>query len=240
MQKWIVSSLLGVAVSSAALADDYVRTGPGTTTLNASAPARGDDAFTRRHIATEMDHLTTRLALTPSQQVAVKAAMEGVVHGTGRQTVDQALHQVCDAKQLAAWRQLIEDSETQSAAERATFESNRIAKLVDLSAVRTDELYSALYPIELKGQTDAVSVHTAAEHFAFDSAQLQEKEAALAKILTPAQMVTYRLDHQRQVAAAAANLNGSMDLAAAKSYPTNTATAQISQPTFNLTGYVEP
>jgi hypothetical protein len=53
-------------------------------------------------------------------------------------------------------------------------------------------------------------------------------------------MVTYRLDHEGRVAAAAANMKASMDLAAAKSYPTSNATAQIAQPTFSLTGYVEP
>jgi len=239
MQKWIVTSLLGVALASAAYADD-IKTGPGTTALTAATPARGDDAFTQQHIATEMDHLTARLSLTPSQQVAVKAAMEGVVHGTGRQSVNQVVRQICDAKQLAAWEQIIAEDRAWNAAQGAAYESHRISQLVGLDAAKQEELRVALYPIELRGRNGVSSVRTAADIFAFDAAQLRDKEAALAKILTPAQMVTYRLDHEGRVAEAAANVKASMDLAAAKSYPVNNTTSQVTQPTFNLTGYVEP
>jgi hypothetical protein len=146
---------------------------------------------------------TYRLKLTSPQQVRMKAAMEGVLDGTATRSPDQVIHEIGSPQQIASWEQLLSVDRAEYAQRNVSLESKRIADLLNLDSATQDQVRAVLYPVELKYAIAKGSDRSAADYFVADGIHLREREAALAKVVTPAQLASFLAHDERQAAAAA-------------------------------------
>jgi cell division protein FtsB len=149
--------------------------------------------------------LKTRLHLTPDQEAALQAEMDGETKkmqemsasvmqsgkfdpgafagmNRGQQGIDQTLDSILTPDQKTAYQQMQADQKKAQTETAATAEMNEVAPLLQLNDTQKDQVYSALYQARVDGQDPAT------------------KQAALAKILTPDQMSAYQQQSQYQSA----------------------------------------
>jgi hypothetical protein len=167
--------------------------------------------------------LTSRLHLTPDQVAAVKEAMDreadratqmatkmfsgGKVDmsaaGTGK-SVEQTLDDILTPDQKTTYQQIKTEEKTSSAEMVATMEMNPIAPMLQMSDTQKDQVYSALTQVQLDMQDPAWLkanvTNGAGNPMAVLDAQAKAKDDALAKILSPDQMATYRQQTAGQLA----------------------------------------
>jgi len=150
--------------------------------------------------------LESRLHLTPEQDAAVKAAMAGGKVDpqslTGFKSVDQALDDILTPDQKTTYAQMKTEEKSGAAETMASSEMNQVAPLLQLSDAQKDQVYSALYQVQVNS-TDPNWVKnnlpTSTDPTAILTAQAKAKEDALSKILTPDQMTTYHQQLQSQL-----------------------------------------
>jgi chromosome segregation ATPase len=177
------------------------------TSGNATSPTSnpGQEAY----ITQQLFLLKSRLNLTPEQEAALKAAMEAVTQAISNhtgitKTVDQTLNDILSPEQKTAWQQMKDDSKKTVADNMATIEMNQAATLLQLSEAQKDQVYSALYQVDLDQQNEDAthaSFHSPSELASYMDARAQAKEDALAKILTPDQLATYHQQAQSELQA---------------------------------------
>jgi Spy/CpxP family protein refolding chaperone len=158
--------------------------------------------------------LQNRLHLTPDQAAAIKAAMDAdgkARRDMGRQlfqggkidpqaaasanTLDQTLAKVLTPEQATAYQQVQADEKTSRADTSATTQVNQVAPLLQLSDSQKDQVFSALYQVQMTAP-DPASLMTNPNAASIIAAQAQATQAALAKVLTPDQMALYQQEGQ--------------------------------------------
>jgi hypothetical protein len=170
--------------------------------------------------------LITRLHLTPDQIAKIQAAMDNEEKRTAEMTakmfsgqkvdfqslaksgqafesVEQTIQDVLTPDQKAGYTQIQSDQKTSSAETMASFEMNQVAPLLNLSDSQKDQVETALYQVQLNSQDPGWIQknvgNVATNPTAILDAQEQAKENALASILTPDQMTTYKQQAQAQL-----------------------------------------
>ena len=170
--------------------------------------------------------LMARLHLTPDQVAAVKAAMDAESKRTeamtakvmagekidmkslgedmkNLKTVDQTLEEILTPDQKTAYKQMQTDQKNSSAEMIAASEMTQVSPLLQLSDAQKDQVESALYQVQLDTQDpDWIKNNagsTAGNPLAIREAQEKAKEDALAKILSPDQLATYRQEAQSKL-----------------------------------------
>jgi beta-lactamase regulating signal transducer with metallopeptidase domain len=157
-------------------------------------PSYADSPFQQRYISDQMDRLTKRLSLTSDQESTLRATMEAVVHQDATKTVDQTLREILSPEQEAIWEQVKTEARDGEVRMYAMNEMNRIATLFPLSAAQKIQVQDAL--TQLRFNDRQRDFHSLAELTAHNNSQVQIEELALAKILSPGQMVIY--DQQKK------------------------------------------
>ena len=169
--------------------------------------------------------LKSRLHLTPEQEAAVKAAMDEeakqgeemaskmfsggkidsqtMIDLKNSKTVDQALNNILTPEQQTEYQQMKTDQKNSAAETTASFEMNQVSPLLQLNDSQKDQVYSALYQVQLDSQDpnwikNNVAV-SSTNPLAILDAQAKAKEDALSKILTPDQLATYHQQAQSQI-----------------------------------------
>jgi Spy/CpxP family protein refolding chaperone len=159
--------------------------------------------------------LQSRLNLTPDQAAKIKAAMDadaqarrGLMQQAFRNngiidpaaaakanTLDQTLASVLTPEQQTAYQQVQADEQTSRADTAATTQVNQVAPLLQLSDSQKDQVFNALYQVQMSAP-DPTSLITNPNAATVITAQAQATQAALAKVLTPAQMTLYQQEGQ--------------------------------------------
>jgi hypothetical protein len=161
--------------------------------------------------------LKARLHLTPEQEAEVKAAMdeEGKLADDmaakfmagekvdmkaagdlrNMKSVDQALDTVLTPDQKTAYQQMKTDEKNSAAEMSASVEMNQVSPMLGLNDTQKDQVESALYQVQLQPPDPGA----ASNPVAVAEAREKAKEDALAKILTPDQLATYRQQAQSQL-----------------------------------------
>jgi hypothetical protein len=148
--------------------------------------------------------LQSRLHLTPEQQATIKAAMQQMFRNNGQidpqaaakaNTLDQTLATVLTPDQQTAYKQVQADEQTSRVDTEATVQVNQIAPLLQLSDSQKDQVFSALYQVQLTAP-DPTSLMTNPDAASIVAAQAQATQDALAKVLTPAQLALYQQQGQ--------------------------------------------
>jgi hypothetical protein len=159
--------------------------------------------------------LQTRLHLTPDQAAAIKAAMDAdgkarrdlmqqMFRNNGKvdpaaaakaNTLDQTLVKVLSPDQMTAYQQVQAEEQASRADTMATMQVNQAAPLLQLSDAQKDQMSSALYQIQLTAP-DPGSLMANPNAAAIMAAQAQATQAALASVLTPAQLALYQQQAQ--------------------------------------------
>jgi len=146
--------------------------------------AYADSPEQQEHIAREMANLQQHLALTPVQAATIKEALEAVVQGRAAKTVAQVIREIGTPAQVAALQQMILVSQRSEAMQQAVREADGLKAEVNLTADQDEKVTAAFYQIELGGRHYGESAVNWDTYLADMTAK---KEAALEKILTPAQ-----------------------------------------------------
>lgn len=176
-----------------------------------------------QQIATKLLMLKTRLHLTPEQEAAVKQALEeenkrgaemvakmmsggkidpqAMANMKGVTSLDQTLNQILTPDQQAAYTQMKTDQKNSAAEMMASVELNQLSPLLQLTDAQKDQVYNALAQATLQTQDPnwIKANANAGNPSAFMDAQAKAKEDALAKILTPDQLATYKQQEQSQL-----------------------------------------
>jgi hypothetical protein len=171
-----------------------------------ATPPRVNDSVQQAHIEQELLRFKSRLNLSAEQEDALKAAMEGVVnalenHTSITKTVQQALDEILNPQQKAAYQQMLDDDEKAQADTLATSQTNQLAGLLQLTDAQKDQVYAAYYQMNLDDQKNMKELHTSAAFNDFLDGQAKEKEDAMAKILTPDELSTYTQEVESQLQA---------------------------------------
>jgi hypothetical protein len=186
--------------------------------------------------------LVSRLHLTPQQEAAVKSAMDeeskamqkgvsqilqgGKVEPPSNNftPLNEALKAILTPDQMTTYQQMETEEKSSNAETLATFEMNQMAPSLQLTDAQKDQVYSALYQIQMDNQnlaksqvqvqqlnstggdqaTNGSASSTAPSTSPPDPAayldkMAQAKEDALAKILTPDQLTIYHQQAQSQL-----------------------------------------
>jgi hypothetical protein len=168
--------------------------------------------------------LKSRLHLTPEQEAAVKVALDeearrgeemaSKMFSGGKidpqtmadlkdfKSVDQTLDDILTPDQKTAYQQMKTDQKDSAAETVATVEMNQAAPLLQLSDSQKDQVYTALYQVQLNSQDPAWiknNLSSSTDPLAVLDAQAKAKEDALAKILTPDQLAAYHQQAQSQL-----------------------------------------
>ena len=117
---------------------------------------------------------------------------------TGRKGVDKTLNEILTPEQKTTYQQIQDDEKKCTAETMATFQMNQLAPALQLSETQKDQVYAALYQAQMNPQTSPPGSNPSNPASYLD-AQAKAKEDALAKILTPEQMTTYRQQSQSQL-----------------------------------------
>jgi hypothetical protein len=170
--------------------------------------------------------LEKRLHLTPDQVAKIKAAMDAeskrteemttkmfsgqkvdfkslTANGQGIESAEQTIQDVLTPDQKTAYQQMKSDQKTSAAESMASMEMNQVAPLLNLSDSQKDQVETALYQVQLNTQDPSWiqknASNVASNPTAILNAQEKAKEDALASILTPDQLVTYKQQAQAQL-----------------------------------------
>lgn len=170
--------------------------------------------------------LESRLRLTPDQVVKIKAAMDAesaraqamgakmfsgqkvdfqsMVKDAGQiKTVDQTLQDILTPDQKTAYQDLQNEQKKSQAETSASMEMNQVAPLLNLSESQKDQVESALYQLRIDSQDpkwiQQHSSSTPGDPTAYLDTQEKAKEDALASILTPDQMASYKQQQESQL-----------------------------------------
>jgi len=179
-----------------------------------------------QHYQEQLLLLKSRLHLTPEQEAAVKAALdeEGkraeemaakMLSGgkidpqamadlkNNAKSLDQTLNDILTPDQKTAYEQMKTDQKNSAAEMMVTVEMNQVSPLLQLNDSQKDQVYNALYQVQLDTQDPnwvKNNVTTAStDPLAILDAQAKAKEDALSKILTPDQMTAYQQQVQNQL-----------------------------------------
>jgi hypothetical protein len=159
--------------------------------------------------------LQTRLHLTPDQAAKIKAAMDadaqarrGLMQQMFRNggkidpaaaaaanTLDQTLATVLTPEQQTAYQQVQADEQASRADMAATMQVDQMAPLLQISDSQRDQVEQALYQIQASAP-DPASLMTNPNAASIIAAQAQATQAALANVLTPAQLALYQQQAQ--------------------------------------------
>jgi len=159
--------------------------------------------------------LQSRLHLTPDQATAIKAAMDAdakvrrdimqqIFRNNGKvdpqtaanaNTLDQTLATVLTPVQQTAYQQVQAEEKTSRVDTSATVQVNQIAPLLQLSDTQKDQVFNALYQVQMAAPEPA-SLMTNPNAASIMAAQAKATQDALAKVLTPAQMALYQQQGQ--------------------------------------------
>ena len=180
-------------------------------------------AQTKQRYQEKLLLLKSRLNLTPEQEAAVKAAMDeeeklteamaskmfqggkidpqamvkAMSDPNKPKSVDQVLKDILTPDQKTAYQQMQDDQKNSQAETLATFEMNQVAPALQLSETQKDQVYAALYQIQVNPPKPApASGANPADPASYLDAQAKAKEDALSKILTPDQLATYHQQTQ--------------------------------------------
>jgi beta-lactamase regulating signal transducer with metallopeptidase domain len=167
-----------------------------TVVVTAGKLLPADSPIQQRYVADEVKRLTARLELSPKQVDALHASMEAGVHERATKSVEQTLKEMLSPKQWAAWEQYKQDSVRKDAMLMAEGKSFAIAQAASLSAEKRRRTFDALLEVELKYPSE--SFHGMDELSAYLDRELAAEEAALAAILTPAQVLMYDQQQKAQ------------------------------------------
>jgi hypothetical protein len=171
--------------------------------------------------------MQTRLKLTPEQSAAIKAAMDadnkarrdlmrqrfqnnGQVDpaaAAAANTLDKTLATVLSPDQQMAYQQLQADEKASRAEISATSQVDGVMPLLQLSDSQKEAAMDALYQVQMAAP-DQNTLMTSPNPMAAIAAQAQSTEAAMAKVLTPAQLTIYQQQAQAQAQAMAAFQGG--------------------------------
>jgi beta-lactamase regulating signal transducer with metallopeptidase domain len=162
------------------------------------------------YIENELAKLRVRLNLTPEQERATKATMVLVASGQPIQkTVDQTFQEILRPDQLVVWEQMKKESVLGTAIEMTTMETDQMARRYQLSDAQKEQLWGALYTIELKDQGTVHAFRTNAEKQDYRGAYGASKQVALMNVLQPGQMAAA----QREEVSKIDVTNASLELA---------------------------
>jgi len=168
--------------------------------------------------------LKSRLHLTQDQATAIQTAMEadaaqrrqlmrqmfrGGGNGGGNggggnvdpqaapnaNTLEQTLASVLTPEQKTAYQQVEEDENSSRANTAAAIQMNQVAPLLQLSDSQKDQVFSALYQVQVSAP-DPATLITNPNATSLITTQAQATQAALAKVLTPDQMALYQQEAQ--------------------------------------------
>ncbi len=169
------------------------------TSTVASAPDPKREMMIKEGIDQQLLLYKSRLNLTPEQEATLRAAMEDSYHGfIGWKKVDQMFADMLNPDQKVAYQQMKDDQKKGEAETSATSGTNQVALLIHLTDAQKDQVYSALYQLNLDSQGRQV-IFNPADPASYLDDQAKATENALAKILTPEQLATYHQQAQSQV-----------------------------------------
>ena len=169
----------------------------------------------------QLQMLIKRLHLTPDQIARVHAAFDEQDKNTEAMTskmfsggkidpqsvsqaksVAQTLDAILTPDQKAAYQQVQTEQKSNSAETMASMQLNQMSPGLQLSDTQKDQVYTALYQAQMDAQDPNWIKNNNSNPIDPSSmldAQAAAKDAALAKILTPDQMATYRQQAQSQL-----------------------------------------
>ena len=169
----------------------------------------------------ELQILIKRLHLTPDQIAKLQAAYDEQDKDTEAMTskmfsggkmdpsvmskmmsTEQTLNNILTPDQKTAYQQVQAEQKSNSAETMASMELNQMAPGLQLSDSQKDQAYTALYQAQMDTQDPNWIKNNVnpSDPSAIMDAQAAAKDAALAKILTPDQMATYRQQELSQLA----------------------------------------
>ena len=153
--------------------------------------------------------LKSRLKLTPEQEVEVKAMMEdydkarrdvfrkmyqgGKLDPTAAASLpslEASLAQILTPDQMTTYKKVQQEEKTSQAETMATMQLGQVTPLLQLSDTQKDQMYNTLYQSQMS-MPDATSLMGNPNAPALVAEQAKATDAALAKILTPAQLELY-------------------------------------------------
>ena len=161
------------------------------------------NAVLQGRIAQEVLRLTSLLHLTPDQAAAAKELMEHEVSAVSshqkitRSFLQDLQEQVLTPEQKMAYNKMLVDDRTNQADNTSTVETNQLSGLLQLTDAQKDQVYSALYQLQISPSTGPG--HSLSDEEAYLDSQAQAKQEALTKILNPNQLSIYTKQVQNQL-----------------------------------------
>jgi chromosome segregation ATPase len=176
--------------------------------------------YMARQSESKFQLLVSKLHLSVDQQAALKAAMDdenkrnqemtGKMFSGGKidpqamadlkshKTVDETMNEILNPEQKTQYKQIETDEKNSAAETVASVEMNQFAPALQLSDSQKDQVYTALTQVQLQASDpDWIKNNmTPGNTAGFLDAQAKAKEDALAKILSPDQLATYRQQAQ--------------------------------------------
>jgi hypothetical protein len=161
--------------------------------------------------------LKMRLHLTPEQEAAVKAALEAlndsvaktfasgrfdsataVAEAKNHKSLDQTLDEILTPEQKTEYAQIKTEQKNSSAEMMASVQLNQMAPGLNLTDTQKDQVYSALAQTQLQSlDPDWIKANiNANDPSALLDARNKAQDDAMAKILTPDQLVIYQQQQQ--------------------------------------------
>jgi hypothetical protein len=183
-------------------------------------------AQTKQRNDERLQMLISRLHLTPDQVAKIKAAMEAesqrteeiatkmlsgqkvdfksvAASGQDVESTEQVIQDVLTPEQKNAYQQMQTDEKNSAAETMASMQMNQVAPLLQLNDAQKDQVETALYQVQLDTQDPAWIQknvgNVASNPTAILDAEEKAKEDALASILSPDQMATYKQQAQAQL-----------------------------------------
>ena len=168
----------------------------------------------------QLQILIKRLHLTPDQIAQVEAAydaqdknaedMAAKMFSGGKidpqsisqaKSVAQTLDAILTPDQKTAYQQVQADQKSNSAETMASMQLNQMSPGLQLSDTQKDQVYTALYQTQMDTQDPnwIKTNNNPTDPSSMLDAQAAARDSALAKILTPDQMATYRQQEQSQL-----------------------------------------
>ena len=174
----------------------------------------------------KLEMLEKRLNLTPDQVAKIKAAMDAESKRTeemtsrmlsgqkmdpqslaasaqGIKSADQVIRDVLTPDQQTAYKQMQSDQKTSSAESMASMQMNQVAPLLQLSDSQKDQVESVLYQVQMNSEDPSWIQknvgNVGSNPTAILDAEEKAKEDALASVLTPDQLATFKQQAQAQL-----------------------------------------
>lgn len=200
----------------------------------------------------KLQNLIKRLHLTPDQIAKLEAAYDEQDKETEAMTskmfsggkidpsamahmkgVDQTLDDILTPDQKTAYQQVKVEQKSNSAETVASMQLNQMSSGLQLSDSQKDQVYTELYQEQMNTQDPNWIKNNVnpSDPSALMDAQAAAKDAAMAKILTPDQMTTYRQQAQAQLAMQKSMIKSFMPAGSSPAAPVGVQTpAAVVQP----------